>query len=273
MASAEAAASATGRFAPAPQISEWVAPAHWQCVDFISDLHLSAALPKTFAAWQHYLQNTRADAVFTLGDLFEIWVGDDAVSRPFERACADVLQRAAQRLSLAFMIGNRDFLVGDAFLAQAGMRALRDPTVLTLQGQRLLLTHGDALCLGDIEYQEFRRLVRSSAWQQAVLARTLAERLALAAELRGRSATRGRFDGAADADIDRDHALAWLAAASSSVLIHGHTHRPGSQRMADGIERHVLSDWDLDDALAPRAQVLRWTPHGLTRLSPAQATA
>ena len=109
------------------------------------------------------------------------------------------------------MIGNRDFLVGDAFLAQAGMRALRDPTVLTLQGQRLLLTHGDALCLGDIEYQEFRRLVRSSAWQQAVLARTLAERLALAAELRGRSATRGRFDGAADADIDRDHALAWLA--------------------------------------------------------------
>src|SRR5579872_7170887 len=104
-----------------PAFAELAAPAGWRTVDFISDLHLQASDPATLAAWQQYMQSTTADAVFILGDLFEVWVGDDAVlaalpspgeAPGFEARCADVLREAAQRLCVYFMHGNRDFLVG-----------------------------------------------------------------------------------------------------------------------------------------------------------------
>lgn len=255
--------------APLPALFDLRAPADWRAIDFISDLHLSPALPRTFEAWARHLRETPADAVFMLGDLFEVWVGDDARTLPFERACVDVLADAARRRSLAFMAGNRDFLVGAAMLRDCGLLGLPDPTRLDAWGRPVLLTHGDALCLADADYQAFRRQVRGEAWQREFLARPLAERQQLAAEMRRQSESRRRFDGRDDADVDPAAALAWLRAADAAVLVHGHTHRPGSDLLAPGIERHVLSDWDLDDAERPRADVLRLTRDGLQRLTPA----
>ena len=136
-----------------PQLAEINAPASWRTVDFISDLHLQASEATTFNAWQHYLQHTPADALFVLGDLFEAWVGDDAVSDttattpPFEAECADILQAASQRMALFFMHGNRDFLVGQALMDHCRAQLLHDPCTLVFNQQRLLLSHGDALCL------------------------------------------------------------------------------------------------------------------------------
>jgi UDP-2,3-diacylglucosamine hydrolase len=248
-----------------PAYFEYAAPAPWQAIDFISDLHLSPELPRTFEAFASHLRHTPADAVVILGDLFEVWVGDDALSSPFERACADLLAEAACQRSVALMVGNRDFLLGAGFLRATGAMGLADPTVLALWGQRVLLTHGDALCLGDQPYQTFRRQVRSPEWQQAFLGRPLAERRALAAQMRAASQAR-RFDGSAEADIDPAEAVRWMHALGTAEMVHGHTHRPGSQSLAPGYKRHVLSDWDLDHG--SRAEVLRLTRDGFLRLPP-----
>lgn len=249
-----------------PPFAQLQAPPEWRTVDFISDLHLQASEPATFEAWRRYMAETTADAVFILGDLFEVWVGDDAVTASgFASDCAAVLQAAATRSPVFFMHGNRDFLVGDAFLQSCQLRALEDPTALGFGERRWLLTHGDALCLADTEYMRFRSQVRNPEWQRDFLSRPLAERQAIAAGLRERSAARKR-SGAEYSDVDGDAARAWLKAADAQVLIHGHTHRPGDHDLGSGAQRVVLSDWDAR-AHPPRQQVLRLTSAGMRRVA------
>jgi UDP-2,3-diacylglucosamine hydrolase len=253
-----------------PLMATLQAPAAWATVDFISDLHLRAEEPATFAAWARYLHSTHADAVFLLGDVFEVWVGDDALSDPraqderFEARCAQEMAAAAQRLSLFFMHGNRDFLVGQALMTSCGATLLADPTVLDFDGQRWLLSHGDALCLDDTEYLQFRRQVQQPAWQEAFLVKPLAERKAIARSLRTQSEAR-KHSGAVYADVDNTAARQWLQAAGSHTLIHGHTHRPANHDLGQGLQRVVLSDWDAA-ATPPRAEVLRLNASGLQRL-------
>ena len=238
-------------------------PAHWRTVDFISDLHLHASEPQTFKAWSTYLDNTQADALIILGDLFEVWVGDDLVIEPsatpaqgeFERQCTALLQAASQRLDVFFMHGNRDFLVGQALMLQCGARMLTDPTVLCWNTQRWLLSHGDSLCLADVPYQAFRALVRSESWQRDFLAQPLSQRLTMARGLRAESEARKK-SSPEFIDVDTAAARQWLTAAKASTLIHGHTHRPGEHDLGNGLRRIVLSDWD-GAALPARAEVLR----------------
>ena len=136
--------------------SSWLdqvsAPPQWHVLDFISDLHLHAGDAATFAAWKSYLLQTPAQAVFILGDLFEVWVGDDLLDSAsdsdadpadddFARDCANVLQCAGARHAQFFMCGNRDFLLGDAMLRRCAMQGLADPCVLAFAGERWLLSH------------------------------------------------------------------------------------------------------------------------------------
>lgn len=237
------------------------APASWRTVDFISDLHLSAEQPETFAVWQDYLARTSSDAVFMLGDVFEVWVGDDlladaqAVGESFEARCAQAMNQAGTRLELFFMHGNRDFLVGQQLMTHCHMRLLDDPTVFEFGNRRWLLSHGDALCLGDMDYLQFRAQVRSPNWQTAFLAKPLAERQVIARALRAQSEARKKTD-AVYADVDGPAALDWLSAANASTLLHGHTHRAGQHVLGNDRQRVVLSDWDLY-ARPARAEVLR----------------
>lgn len=251
-----------------PPYQTLTAPPDWACVDFISDLHLDASRPSTLKAWTCFLNATPAQAVFILGDLFEAWVGDDATQQDgFERQAAQALQEAARQRWIGFMPGNRDFLVGSALLEDMGVHAVADPTVLEAFGQRVLLSHGDQLCLADADYQRFRLQVRDPRWQASFLARPLVERRALAQTMR--DASRQHQGEAAEwADVDPSCAQAWLIHSNCSVLIHGHTHRPGSQALSSKLVRHVLTDWELDDASPGRAQVLRFTAEGFARLNP-----
>ncbi|MBS0304538.1 MAG: UDP-2,3-diacylglucosamine diphosphatase [Proteobacteria bacterium] len=250
-----------------PGCFEFAAPGGWRRIDFISDLHLCEAMPRTFEAWRRHLLDTPADAVFVLGDLFELWVGDDARHAGFAARCVDVLVEAARRRTLAIMVGNRDFLIGAELLRECAAVGLPDPSVLAAWGQRIVLTHGDLLCLDDHDYQAFRAQVRSPGWQRDFLARPLAARLELARAMRQASAERQRFDGDLTLDIDRGAALRWLHDQGAAALVHGHTHRAGSDELAPGLWRHVLGDWDLDGA-APRAEVLRLTRAGFERVPP-----
>jgi UDP-2,3-diacylglucosamine hydrolase len=257
------------------RIDELVAPSSWRTVDLISDLHLHAGEPATRDAWAGYLARTPApDALFILGDLFEVWVGDDVLDhadtaeRAFVRDCIGALHRFAAHRPVYFMAGNRDFLLGAQALAASGMQGLNDPTVLAFGGQRWLLSHGDALCLADTDYLAFRAQVRGAEWQSAFLARPLAEREAIARDLRARSEARKRelgHDPALWADVDAAAARAALEATHAGTLIHGHTHRPAEHPLGPGRRRLVLSDWDAG-ATPPRAEVLRLTAAGAQRV-------
>jgi UDP-2,3-diacylglucosamine hydrolase len=234
------------------------APPRWHNIDFISDLHLQASEATTFCAWRDFMRNTRADAVFILGDLFEVWVGDDVVDRHtdgFENQCAQVLKSASQHLDIFFMHGNRDFLLGPSFAKRSCIDLLGDPCILEFSGQRWLLSHGDALCLADTDYQRFREEVRSDNWKKNFLGQPLKHRLQLARDLRSQSEAHKRTSNMS-AEVDAPTSCFWLHKADAGTLIHGHTHMPADHHLGDGLRRLVLSDWDLSST-PPRAEVLR----------------
>lgn len=256
-----------------PDFAELQAPQHWDTVDFISDLHLCESQPATFDAWQRYMNSTTAGAVFILGDLFEVWVGDDIV-RPdvspqstdlnFEERCALVLQAAGRRLDLFAMHGNRDFLLGSKMMAASNARLLADPTVLSFHNQRYVLSHGDRLCLADTRYLAFRDIVRQPQWQLEQLAKPLAERQAIGRQMRLQS-QQNQQDALAYADVDDAAAAQWLRAANATTMIHGHTHKPADHKLESDLQRIVMTDWDLN-ANPPRAEVLRLTATSLQRM-------
>lgn len=244
--------------------AELAAPASWRTLEFISDVHLNPDELATAEVWASFLSDTRADALFILGDLFEVWTGDDLLDSDnaqarFAKNCIQALRGLSGRCALFFMHGNRDFLAGNALMQACGAQLLADPTVLDLGNERVLLSHGDALCLDDERYLQFREEVRGLAWQQAFLARPLSERQALAQQLRAQSRqeqAQRQASGQGYADVDAAAAYEALAQAQARLLLHGHTHRPGGHDLTGGLRREVLSDWDAQ-ASPPRAQVLR----------------
>jgi UDP-2,3-diacylglucosamine hydrolase len=207
------------------------------------------------------MTHTPADALFILGDLFEVWVGDDNQD-PFALKCIATLKATAQRMPVYFMCGNRDFLVGGSLLKATGMQGLNDPTLLDLgsigdtKHTRILLSHGDALCVDDHDYLAFRAQVRQPEWQAAFLAKPLAERQAYARDVRSKSEALKR-SYTDYADVDTQAAIAWLKAIDAQVLLHGHTHKPAVHDLGSGMSRWVLSDWHAD-AQPPRLEVLSW---------------
>lgn len=269
--------------APLPDPAGWGtldAADGWQAVDCVSDLHLHPDDPATWLAFEHWLRHTDADAVCLLGDLFEVWVGDDVLdsddtdpAHRWLRTVCQSLRAASRQRPLYLMHGNRDFLLGPRFFADTGVQALHDPTLLRWGEARWLLSHGDAWCLADANYLRFRAQVRQPAWQHDFLQRPLAEREALARTLRQQSQAHQRQMAASGlpwADVDEATAQRWLTASQAQVLVHGHTHRPADHPLAQ--QRHclVLSDWDLQ-AQPPRAEVLRLLPQGHWQRQPVLA--
>ncbi|MBT2867447.1 UDP-2,3-diacylglucosamine diphosphatase [Chromobacterium violaceum] len=213
-------------------------------IHFISDLHLADDTPAlnqlfldTLAAWRG-----RIAALYILGDLFEYWVGDDDDS-PYLAAPLAAMRDFAAQTPLYVMRGNRDFLLGAGFEARSGARLLDDPTLIEAHGQRILLSHGDALCTDDAAYQQFRALSRSPQWQQAMLAKPLAERHAIARHARAQSEMNKQQTGLTDiSDVTETAVRELLAAHGWPTLIHGHTHRP-AHHLHDASSRWVIQDW------------------------------
>jgi UDP-2,3-diacylglucosamine hydrolase len=233
-------------------------------VELLSDLHLSAATPHTTAAFLNYLTSCQANQIYVLGDWFDAWIGpEQAGEEPARSVGLAVKQRAIEGLQIHFMPGNRDFLLSEGTLRSWGVSLLSDPYRLQVGRTTCLLTHGDALCLTDTDYQAFRRLARSTQWQTQFLAQPYPERRALALQLRAESENAKRFKPLETMDIDQGEAIRWLSAARADILIHGHTHQPGSSSLPESRVRYVLSDWDLDLGLPSdhRAEVLRLLTH------------
>lgn len=221
---------------------------------FVSDLHLDPARPAITDLFLGFLRSeaARAQALYILGDLFESWVGDDDPSEAGVAVAAALRGLAASGVPVYFMRGNRDFLVGPAWAARAGLRILPDPAVVSLQGEPVLLMHGDLLCTDDTAYQAFRAQTRDPEWQRRFLAQPLEARLAFANQARQASMARQRelkSDRAAFetiTDVTPATVETCLARYGVSTLIHGHTHRPAEHLLTvDGrpCRRIVLGDW------------------------------
>ncbi len=215
---------------------------------FISDLHLDPARPEHLAALERLLEEHagKADALYVLGDLFEAWIGDDD-DAPFNRQAIDAFRRFSDTGSaLYFMHGNRDFLLGDQFAARCGGQLLDEGTVVDLYGTRALLMHGDSLCTLDTAYQQFRTLARNPQWQQAMLAKPLQERRAIAQGMRMQSQGNNANKAENIMDVTPEEVIRVMDEADVKHLIHGHTHRPAVHEvpLSDGTgTRWVLGDW------------------------------
>jgi UDP-2,3-diacylglucosamine hydrolase len=215
---------------------------------FISDLHLEDKSPGRTEWLLSFLSGPArtAEAVYILGDLFEFWIGDDALSATAGRVAGATAALRHQGVPCHFMHGNRDFLVGERYASDAGLVLLPETCVIDLYGTPTLLLHGDTLCTDDVEYQAFRKQVRNPDWQAAVLALPVPERLKLAQDARAASL---KHTGSASMDIMDVNPGAVsdaFRAHKVSRMIHGHTHRPAHHTVdLDGViaERIVLADW------------------------------
>jgi UDP-2,3-diacylglucosamine hydrolase len=210
---------------------------------FISDIHLDPTSPElTFALEGFLRRHSRCTALYILGDLFEVWVGDDD-DADLARHVAGVLRNFSDAGPIVYLMqGNRDFLLGQDFCSKAGAILLSDPTVIDLYGTPTLLMHGDSLCIGDTHYQTFRRQVRMPRWRAEMLGRGLNERRELAAKLRvvSRESISNKAEDIMDVSITEVTRV--MAEHGVKRMIHGHTHRPACHALVDG-ERWVLGDW------------------------------
>jgi len=228
---------------------------------FISDLHLQGARPDITERFFRFLETdaAQAEALYILGDLFEAWIGDDDPDEHNREVQAAMRRLTDAGVAGYFMHGNRDFLIGDAFAERTGFTLLDDPVVHDLYGTPVLLSHGDAYCTDDVEYQAFRRQSRNPAWQQQVLAMSIEQRRALAGQAREESRA-AMVDKAEDImDVNAEAVADALREAGVTTLVHGHTHRPAVHEIElDGAPatRIVLGDW------YEQGTVLRWTPEG-----------
>lgn len=231
------------------------------CTLFLSDLHLDPERPAITALFLDFLagRGRHAEALYILGDLFEAWIGDDddsELNRSVSRALSQCTEAGT---AVYFMHGNRDFLLGERFARQAGCTLLDDPARIDLYGIPTLLMHGDLLCTDDTEYQAFRALARSAAWQEELLSKTLAQRRAIADEMRRLSREKTAGKPEAIMDVNADTVTDCMTQHGTTRLIHGHTHRPAvHDLLIDGkaAQRIVLGDW------YERGSVLECTPGG-----------
>lgn len=238
-----------------------------QPVLFIADLHLDPARPEMIGRFEDFCAHgaRAAQALYILGDLFEVWIGDDDDDPALERVL-DALGALTQAAGVPafFMTGNRDFLVGPRFYARTGLQPLPDEHLIELFGRRALLCHGDTLCTDDVDYQRFRTMVRDPDWMRDFLERPLAERRHLAENLRNDSGKAMAAKERAAMDVNADAVADAVARHHAELLIHGHTHRPGHHRHTAGgrhFERWVLADWYRE------ASMLAATPGGIEQRS------
>ncbi len=215
---------------------------------FVADLHLDSRRPDIIRAFVHFLHEkaTKADELYLLGDIFEAWIGDDAAP-DFLQPVYDALSHlSSSGVKLYFQQGNRDFLVGQSFMERIGAQLLPEcQAIETIHGKTLLL-HGDQLCLDDVDYQAFRKQVRSPEWQAAILSKSIPERLELARQLRAASREQTSQKAQDITDVSPAAVSKLMDDEDTPLMIHGHTHRPAihlKQTTNHGV-RIVLGDWD-----------------------------
>ncbi|MEZ9595221.1 UDP-2,3-diacylglucosamine diphosphatase [Shewanella sp. 10N.261.52.F9] len=211
---------------------------------FVGDLHLSADRPDITQAFLKFLETQLqdTDALYILGDLFEVWVGDD-IAEPFANELANAIKKASLKLPIFFIHGNRDFLIGNRFAQDCGMTLLPEIYTIDLYGVPSVILHGDSLCTLDKAYQRFRRF-RNQSWAKWLYAHLpKSKRLGIAAKLRSKSQSSNQQKSYTIMDVEPDAVNELLKVTDTQQMIHGHTHRPAIHQLPNGKRRIVVGDW------------------------------
>lgn len=211
---------------------------------FISDLHLSEQTPHINELFFKFLatQTENIDALYILGDFFELWIGDDDISL-FHAKIAQEIAKVAKHCPVYFMHGNRDFLIGKRFATQCNMHILHDPSVVNLYGKNILLMHGDILCTDDKAYQKYRKIVHTPIIQKFFLSLPLNWRKKIAHKLRQNSQQHHQqYNTGHLVDACPNTVNAYQAKYQCTTLIHGHTHQPAIHHKSANT-RAVLGAW------------------------------
>jgi len=218
---------------------------------FIADIHLSEERTELTEAFFNYLdyRAIEADTLYILGDLFDAWIGDDAMG-DFENSVADkIAEYAAKGKEVFLMHGNRDFLMGNHFAQRAHLTILDDPSLVMLGDIPVLITHGDMLCTDDKKYMKFRKMVRNPLWQKMALAMPLSQRRKVAQQMREKSQTSNIDKPKEIMDVNHDAVVRLMQKYKVRTMVQGHTHRPDVHEfdVADGsMRRYVLGDWRIN---------------------------
>lgn len=215
---------------------------------FISDLHLSGERENISKLFITFLKEraSQADALYILGDLFEVWPGDDMIQPDYQESISAMKQLADSGIPLFVMQGNRDFLMADQFTEVSGASLIEDPTIIDLYGIKTLLMHGDTLCSDDIEYQKFRTMVRDPVWKKSFFALPKEERLAMTSKYRKMSKVETKKKAMDIMDVNQQAVETAMLEKNIQLLIHGHTHRPAVHDFSvngKAMKRIVLGDW------------------------------
>ena len=215
---------------------------------FISDLHLSGERPELIELFLNFVQfeAVNAEKLYILGDLFEVWTGDDYILPEFESVIEALKHLTSGGTPVFIMHGNRDFTIGEEFEKKTGCKLLDDPTIIDLNGTKTLVSHGDTLCTDDIEYQKFRKKVRNPQWIQQVLSLPIEERLSLAKSIRSDTREKSRQKPEEIMDVNQSAVEDFMQKWNVQQLIHGHTHRPKQHSLSINnlpAKRIVLGDW------------------------------
>jgi UDP-2,3-diacylglucosamine hydrolase len=215
---------------------------------FISDLHLSDQQPELAQALFALLKQKKSqiDELYILGDFFEIWLGDDALT-PIATQVQSFFEEELNGIQIYLMHGNRDFLMGEAWAKSLGATLLPEGFEIEVAGQKAILCHGDHLCTDDVGYQAFKQQVRNPAFIDAFLAKTIEERTAIAKEMREGSQAAQSEKSMDIMDVNLSAVEDYAKSADTSLIIHGHTHRP-QVHTKDAYARIVLGDWCKDHA-------------------------
>ena len=215
---------------------------------FISDLHLEPGRPEIGEQFLDFLQGPArdADALYILGDLFEAWIGDDDPNPYYAQMKTAIRELSDRGVPVYFMHGNRDFMIGETFAAEAGVTLLGDPYSLELHGEHVLLSHGDAMCTDDTEYQQVRAMTRNPDWQAMMMSKSIDERIAFAVQAREQSLARNEAMTEEIADVNQAAVEQTIRESGADILLHGHTHRPAVHPFhvdERPVHRIVLGDW------------------------------
>jgi UDP-2,3-diacylglucosamine hydrolase len=221
---------------------------------FISDLHLEESRPDITRTLLQFLNinSGKCAALYILGDLFEVWIGDDEQSPLIDEITSALRGFHVAGSSIYLMHGNRDFLIGDNFAKRCGAELIEDPCILKTEAGHIVLLHGDTLCTDDLEYMQFRAQVRQQIWQQEFLAKSLDDRRAFAQEARQASQKTAGIKNNSIMDVNGQAVLDLFNQFQENMMLHGHTHRPAVHELAFSNpingqikgQRIVLGDWN-----------------------------
>ena len=228
---------------------------------FISDLHLEAERPDVGKHFLQFLDSEakEADELYILGDLFEAWVGDDDPNTHYFTIKRALRKLVDSGISVSFMHGDRDFLVGNGFANETGAKILKDPYKVTMYGRKVLLSHGDKLCTDDIKHQKIRKMTQDPEWQAKMLAKPLKDRLRISEEARRQSLEQTLNMSMDITDVNQGAVVEIIRKNNVDILLHGHTHRPAVHEVDLGnrkAKRIVLGDWH------KQGSCVRWDSRG-----------